>query len=618
MKISRRHTLLGAAAVGVFAALGEGFSRIAHADLAAADFTALRERWVDIVTGRKLIAADDPNIAAAIIKLDTAVEAVVADLLPEAGTRASVLSSANLAEENSKFITATARAPLTLATAWATPGSKYFEDEAIAAHARDALADFLRLRYNTSQREYGNWWDWEIGAARAVADVMCILFEQLPAELLEAADAGIRHFVPDPWRQFMAPRPHRVSTGANRIDLSQAVIASSIVTGDAERVRHAVEGLPATWAYVNEGDGFYRDGSFIQHTHVPYTGSYGGVLLTGLSALFALLSGSELDVPQSDREGIYRAIDEAVVPVMVEGQVLAAVRGRSVSRNFESGATHGGAILGAMLMLAKYAPADLGRRWQSVCKGWLERNTFDDFFDVSNIVRLSLMRLALDGPSSAPALTTPTMYPSMDRLIHRTPKWTAAVAMCSNRIAWYECGNGENELGSRTGSGMRYLYLPGQLDQYEDAFWPTMDHAAPPGATVDQVPLEPKVGGEWGEKTPENEWTGGLTCGEYSVAAMHLVGPDTSGLTARRMWFGTPRGLIELVSDVQTTSGPATTVVEHRKIQHADAPRLVVDGNVVDTSNEFKAAKWAHLGKTGGYVFLAPRTHLGQSRETLG
>ncbi len=246
-------------------------------------------------------------------------------------------------------------------------------------------------------------------------------------------------------------------------------------------------------------------GSFIQHTHVPYTGSYGGVLLTGLSALFALLSGSELDIAQADRGGIYRAIDEAMVPVMVEGQVLAAVRGRSVSRNFESGATDGGAILGAMLMLAKYAPAHLGQRWQSVCKGWLERSDFDNFFDTSNIVRLSLMRIALDEPSSAPALTTPTMYPSMDRLIHRTPTWTAAIAMCSNRIAWYEFGNGENELGPRTGSGMRYLYLPGQFDQYEDAFWPTMDHAAPPGATVDQTPLEPKVGGEWGENTPDNE-----------------------------------------------------------------------------------------------------------------
>ena len=33
------------------------------------------------------------------------------------------------------------------------------------------------------------------------------------------------------------------------------------------------------FAFVTSGDGFYVDGSFIQHTRHPYTGSYGLVLL---------------------------------------------------------------------------------------------------------------------------------------------------------------------------------------------------------------------------------------------------------------------------------------------------------------------------------------------------
>lgn len=618
MTVSRRTALVGAASAGLCAALAKGLGQMAYAEIAPSTMGALRERWVDIVTGRKLISRDDAPVSAAIAQLDKAVDGVMADLLPNPGTRTSVLRLADLSQANSKYITTTARASRTLAMAWATPRSKHYRAAGIAKHAVDALSDFVRLRYNPSQAEYGNWWDWEIGASRAVADAMCLLHDQLSSEILEQADDDVRHFVPDPWKQFMLPRPKQVSTGANRVDLCQAAIVSCLATGNVNRLKHAVAGLPATWAYVTDGDGFYRDGSFIQHMHVPYTGSYGGVLLNGLSALFAVLSGSELNIPEEEREGIYRAIDEAIVPVMVDGQVLAAVRGRSVSRVFESGASHGGAILGAMLLLAEYAPQELGNHWRATCRGWLERNNFDDFFNTSNIVRLSLMRLALAGPRPAEPLSKPKMFPSMDRLMHRGTGWMAAIAMCSNRISWYECGNGENELGSRTGSGMRYLYLPGRLDQYEDAFWPTMDRTAPPGTTVDAATLVPKAGGEWGEKTPPNEWTGGLAHESLSVAGMHLISPDESGLSARKAWIGTEWGLIELVCDVKTKRGPAITVVEHRKLSNRIGQRLSVDGQPIEGERQFKAPKRARLNGVGSYVFLSPVALTAKVEERSG
>ncbi|MBD4632406.1 hyaluronate lyase, partial [Xanthomonas citri pv. citri] len=72
-----------------------------------------------------------------------------------------------------------------------------------------------------------------------------------------------------------------------------------------------------------------------------------------------------------------------------------------------------------------------------------------------------------------PESSTPSYFASMDRLVHRTADWLITVSNCSDRIAWYEYGNGENEWASRTSQGMRYLLLPGDMGQYEDGYWAT-------------------------------------------------------------------------------------------------------------------------------------------------
>ena len=252
-------------------------------------WSALCEKWTDIITGRNAAKTADPRARAIIAKTDKRVATILTDLA-SSSSRTTVLLSANLQKEESSFITTTARAISSIACAWATPGSAYHAEPHVLSACIDALKDFCRLRYHPSQDEYGNWWDWEDGASRAIGDVMCILHDALPTDVMAAAAAGIDHFVPDPWYQqpeSVKPTAHPtqpvISTGANRMDLTRAVICRSIATGDESKLRHAVQGLPDSWRTVAEGDGFRADGGFIQHSHVPYTGSYGDVLLSGLA-----------------------------------------------------------------------------------------------------------------------------------------------------------------------------------------------------------------------------------------------------------------------------------------------------------------------------------------------
>ncbi|MCX7541970.1 polysaccharide lyase 8 family protein [Corynebacterium sp. P5848] len=609
MNLTRRTFLKASAAAGVIAAMGSVFREAAAAEMPEPLFAELRQRWIDIITSRNLFKPDDAAFVPLLASLDRSVDRALEDLATGAEASATVFKSKNLAAEKSPDITSTARSILALANGWSIPGSKHFGSDEVLSAAIGALDSFLTLRYNPDQFEYGNWWDWESGAARAIGDIMCLLGDKLPAETLAKAAAGINHFIPDPTEQEAnkGAAARKISTGANRLDLCRAVACAAIAVEDEERLRHALDGLSATWQYVKTGDGFYRDGSFIQHTHIPYTGAYGNVLISGLSLMFDLVAGTSFDISEDGKNRVYYLVDQAYIPIIVDGQAIDGVRGRSVSRKVEPGSSHGISILTSIIRLAERAPAEYADRWRGLCSGWLHRNTYNDFTKTSSMSQLALVNRAKSFPA-APALSEPKMFPSMDRLVHRSANWTVAVSMCSKRISWYEYGNQENELGSRTGSGMRYLMLPENMGQYEDGFWCTVDYSAPTGTTVDHQELRRSVGDSWGTDTPQNEWTGGLTSGPLSLAGMHLIGPDLNGLEARRLWFGTPDSVVELVGGVTAPDSPALTVVEHRNMGENGNAVLTVDGNRVTGESTVKDPTWAHLEGVAGYVFLTPGT----------
>ena len=55
-----------------------------------------------------------------------------------------------------------------------------------------------------------------------------------------------------------------------------------MILGDEEEIKKSLEALEDVWKYKDddidgENDGFYRDGSFIQHGSIPYAGGYGEV-----------------------------------------------------------------------------------------------------------------------------------------------------------------------------------------------------------------------------------------------------------------------------------------------------------------------------------------------------
>ena len=335
MVFSRRGFMYGSGAIAVAAAFGPSFLQAASAApaLTGEDLELLRERWVDSLTGRQFIPDSPLTFASAIENLDSRVEGRLAKVDPTATRffkdRDWAVGASDTAKSNNMRLNYVDLQ--TLAVAWATPGSAHQGSIDVLNVIEQGLEHMYTQIYNPSTTWWGNWWSWDIGATRPLADIMAILHAELDQSAIDNYCAAIDHFVPngDP-RLQVHPSGVIESDGANRVDICRAMIVRAIVQPDTALLSESVAALSPTWQYVTEGNGFFRDGSFIQHSTTPYTGSYGVVLLSGLAKLFALLGGTDAAVSDPSRDILFKTVEDSFAPCLMAGAMADSVRGRSV------------------------------------------------------------------------------------------------------------------------------------------------------------------------------------------------------------------------------------------------------------------------------------------------
>ncbi|WBO63658.1 polysaccharide lyase 8 family protein [Streptomyces camelliae] len=490
----------------------------------------------------------------------------------------------------------------TMAQAHRRPGTGRTGDPALLDAVLRGLDHLSARVYNPSTSRYGNWWEWQIGSPRLLMDITAALYDHLGAARVASACAAVDHFVPD----AMLTDYSGTSTGANRVDLARSVLLRGILGRDGAKISLARDALSPVFPYVTRGDGLYADGSFVQHTWVAYSGTYGQVLLDGLGRLFALLAGSPWEVTDPARQNVLDAVEHAFAPLIHDGLVMDGVNGRAVSRGYLSGDDlhlmrsdhfHGQALIAAVALLAGGAGEERRERWYGLVKGWIQRDTVTPVLTSDQLDVADLARLHAVAASPAPPLAEPLghrLFPAMDRAVHRGPRFTAALSMASDRIAHYECGNGENPRGWHTGSGMLYWWPKGSSDQYTDWFWPTVDWYRLPGTTVSTKRLADRAGGEWGAPRPDVRWVGGTTDGTYAAVGQHLKGLGST-LEARKSWFFLDDAVVCLGAGISCADGvPVETVVDNRNLGEGGAQAF--------TQDVVHGRRWAHLEGHGGWL----------------
>ncbi|MGW7050990.1 polysaccharide lyase 8 family protein [Streptomyces sp. NPDC054887] len=595
---SRRAFLTGAAAASVGAL---GLPGPAHAAAAADDdeFDTLRLRWVDLSLGTGFDAAAEPY----------------ASRLKETGRLAADFRATMAPADTSLWpghpfdppagVTQSYSRLWTMTQAYLQPGTGLTGDASLLDGVLRGLDHVCARVYNPSTTRYGNWWEWQIGSPRLLMDIVAALHDELTDSRRRAACAAVDHFVPDSALKDYSG----TSTGANRVDLCRSVALRGVVGRSPAKIALARDALSPVFPYVSQGDGLYADGSFVQHTWVAYSGTYGQVLLDGLGRLFTLLAGSTWAVTDPNRQIVLDSVENAYAPLVYNGLMMDSVNGRAISRGYlrsddrrvmRSDHFHGQGLAAAVTLLAAAASEAERRRWTALVKGWIERDRTTPLltapqFGVADLARLHAV--AASPVAAAPEPVAHKLFASMDRAVHRRPGWAAGIAMASERIAYYECGNGENPRGWHTGAGMLYWW-PGERhnDQYTDWFWPTVDFRRLPGTTVSTKPLPDRAGGEWGAPRPAVRWVGGATDGEFAAVGQHLKGL-ASTLEARTSWFCLADAIVCLGAGITSTDGvPAETVVDNRMLGEGGTNRLSLD-------EDGAAPRWAHLEGHGGWVF---------------
>lgn len=544
----------------------------------ADDFDNLRLRWRTMITGGSPDASI-PQVKSRLSSIESSARTYW-NSLQKSSTRASLWTdiarttvSADISSNYSRL-----RA---LALAWATPGQALYQDANLLADLRSGLAWMDANRYNASvPQEYDNWWDWEIGSPALLADLAILLYDQLsPADLTRYMNA-IERFDSNPAIMIVKT----VSTGANLADKCKIALLRGILVKDASKITLAVNDLSPVFAYVTSGDGFYADGSFIQHTRHPYTGSYGLVLLGDTGDLLYLLSGSPWDVTDPGRANVIAWVRDSYSPLLYEGAMMDMVRGRAISRNSSTDHAIGHSVIAAMLRIAQFASPDDAAAINASIKRWLLDDTSRDFATGLPIDLIGVAQQLLADPSTTPAdlPASSRVYASMDRVVHLRPTWAAGIAMHSTRIYNYESINNENLHAWHTSDGMVYLYNS-DLTQFADTFWPTVDPQRLPGTTViaGSTARQSQTGG--------SSAVGGTTVDGYTAAMMQLL-PDGRLLRAKKSWFLFDNEWVALGADITSSASGKTveTIIENRR----GAPPMSVDPN----------GTWANIANTG-YVF---------------
>ena len=621
-RLTRRRLLtLGAAGLGAIALPLTGAT---PAEAATDPYAALRSTWATYLSGGA-IDSSNSAFAPAISGLNNLTAAYLSNLQSGSGITAlwpdlplgSV--SGNLSSTFSRLET--------LALAYVTPGTNYVGSSSLASTILTGLNWMVAGPYSPTTTPYNNWWDWQIGCTHALEDTATLMYAQLSsAEITNYCDA-IYAFVTSPSAQMIVGTGTTTATGANLLDLCRSWIIAGALGENSSTITTAVSAIsPALPFVMCGGNGLYQDYSFLFHSGVAYTGSYGAVEFADLAALTLLLNGSSWAITDSNLTNFFTAVADGYAPFVFNGLMLDSVRGRAVSRYHESDADAG---FNAAINLLNWAKANTdsteAAQWRAIAKGWLQRNTVTTVSSTQSAITnltsgatvtttyASVANTALAesvlSDSSITAAAEPVVhhqFPNMARAVHRQPGWAYSISMSSAQVQRYEVINGENLHGWYTGDGMGYLCLDSDVAQYNDAFWDTVSAYRLPGTTADQGTLANSAG----QATfPATKWAGGSVLGgTYGAVGMQLKAYSTN-LTGYKSWFCLDSGVVCLGAGITSTSGnDVMTVVENRNVHSIGNNSLYINGTAQSISagwsSTVSAVHSACITGVAGYYFL--------------
>ncbi len=435
-----------------------------------------------------------------------------------------------------------------------------------------------------------NWWDYEIGTPRALTNTLILLKEDFTDEEKKKYTAPIKTFAPKSDEILSSVGKAEPAKGGNLVDISKVKLLESIIEEDKDMMKNSIDSFNKVFTYVQdsatdkERNGFYKDGSYIDHKDVPYTGAYGVVLLEGISQMMPMIKETPFNDKTQNNTTLTSWIDDGFMPLIYKGEMMDLSRGRAIIRENETSHSASATVMKSLLRLSDAMDESTKAKYKQIVKNSVksdssygQNDTLSSYSDIDK-----MKSLMTDSTISTNGLTQQLkIYNAMDRVTYHNKDLDFAfgLSMTSKNVARYENINGENLKGWHTGAGMSYLYNS-DVRHYRDNFWATADMKRLAGTTT----LENEEPKGTDVKKSSKTFVGGTKFDDqHASIGMDFENQDKT-LTAKKSYFILNDKIVFLGTGIKTTDSsknPVTTI-ENRK---AHGYTLYTDDKQTTNSN---------------------------------
>lgn len=579
--------------------------------------------WANSFAGNSYYDKDDEKMANLNEKMDTNVENTL-KLVAENNENNFWTDIESY--DQSKFITQSYRKIESLAKQYANPGSKYYKNENVKKVIMDALEWEYNKNYNeNSSIGKGNWWDYEIGTPRAINNTLSLIYDDLDQETINKYTKPINHFVPDPYQFRVTTGKPFKAKGGNLIDMGRVRIIAGFLQNDSEMVDGTIKALKQVYEIRDENmgsteegenDGFYVDGSYVDHTNVAYNGAYGNVMLDGFSQLLpALTNNTSFDREEVNK--IHDIIDKSFLPFLHRTQMMDMVRGRSISREKLQPHNSGAEVIRSIMRIADASDETRKTKYNSFIKDITTDNNYFDFSNnLNNFRDIFLYNKIKEQPVEQIKKENKIhIFNNMDKLVYNNADkdYALGFSMHSSRIKNFEYMNGENSKGWYTSDGVVYLYNQ-DLSHYSDNYWATVDHSHLPSATEIKEVRDSSTDkkNDKTESLLKSRFVGATKLDEKNASLAMDFNNWNDDIRLKKSWFILGDRVVFLGSDIENPNDKEVyTNIENRKLKETDQYKIYVNDKVLNDkkTTEDGISKVFLESKNGpneniGYYFL--------------
>ncbi|HCV3597831.1 TPA: hyaluronate lyase HysA [Staphylococcus aureus] len=573
---------------GEFRSIDKHQIAVADTNVQTPDYEKLRNTWLDVNYGYDKYDENNPDMKKKFDATEKEAEKLLKEMKTESDRKYLWENSKDL-DTKSADMTRTYRNIEKIAEAMRNPKTTLNTDEN-KKKVKDALEWLHKNAYGkepdkkvkelsenftktTGKNTNLNWWDYEIGTPKSLTNTLILLNDQFSNEEKKKFTAPIKTFAPDSDKILSSVGKAELAKGGNLVDISKVKLLECIIEEDKDMMKKSIDSFNKVFTYVQdsatgkERNGFYKDGSYIDHQDVPYTGAYGVVLLEGISQMMPMIKETPFNDKTQNDTTLKSWIDDGFMPLIYKGEMMDLSRGRAISRENETSHSASATVMKSLLRLSDAMDDSTKAKYKKIVKSSVESDSSykqNDYLNsYSDIDKMK--SLMTDNSISKNGLTQQLkIYNDMDRVTYHNKDLDFAfgLSMTSKNVARYESINGENLKGWHTGAGMSYLYNS-DVKHYRDNFWVTADMKRLSGTTT----LDNEILKDTDDKKSSKTFVGGTKVDDqHASIGMDFENQDKT-LTAKKSYFILNDKIVFLGTGIKSTDSsknPVTTI-ENRK-----------------------------------------------------